>query len=146
MEPELQLKLVALVCLVFLTYKSGPKLLLSIKSRKWPKQTSVVTTSSIDRTGNAYEPKLIYKYAVNAREFINDTYTYLGTSTITKSQSVKIAQQNPVGSVLDIFVNPDNPEQSVVIPGVHWLQYLSLLLTVLFFTSLAFLGPILQFI
>lgn len=127
-------------------YQSGPKLMLSIKSKYWVKQAATVTTSSFDRKGNTYSPKLIYKYSVKNHEYMNDTYTYLGTSTISKSQSIKIAQQHPVGTEISIFVNPDNPEQSVVIPGVHWVQYLSLVLLVVFFVSVAYIVPILNFI
>jgi len=146
MDPELQLKLIMLACLIYLIYQTGPNLILSIQSKNWAKQTATVTTSAFDRQSNIYSPKLIYKYTVKNREYMNDTYTYLGTSTISKLQSIKIAQQHPEGSEINIFVNPDNPEQSVVIPGVHWAQYFSLLLLVLFFVSVAYIVPILNFI
>ncbi len=146
MEPELQLQLIMLGLWLFSLYKSGPKLILSIKSKNWTKRTALVTTSSFDREGHIYSPKIIYKYTFNNCEYMNDTYTYLGTSTISKSQSIKIAQSYPEGSNMDILVNPDNPQQSVVVPGVHWAQYVSLLILTLFCLSVANIAPILNFI
>ncbi|MCH1929913.1 DUF3592 domain-containing protein [Shewanella sp. A25] len=146
MEPELQIKLMMLGLWLYLVYKSGPNLFLSIKSKKWKKSSSIVTTSSFDRTGNSYSPKLIYKYAFNGREFMNDTFTYLGTSSISKSNAIKIAQLYPEGSSMEIWVNPEKPEQSVVIPGVHWMQYVSLLILTLFCLSVAYIVPILNYI
>ena len=145
-DPEIQLKLLMLGCWLYLMYKTLPDFILSLKSKRWTKTNAVVTTSSIDREGNFYRPKLIYKYTVNNKRYINDTYSYLGQASFSKSSAVSIAQSIPEGSSIDIYVNITNPQQAVVVPGVHWLQYASLLILTIFFVAVAYIGPILNFI
>jgi len=145
MDSELKLQLLMLGLWLFMAYRMAKPLLNGIKSTSWKSQSATVTTSAFDRTGNEYTPKIIYKYTINNQEYMNDTYTFMGAGYIGKKKSINIAQQHPEGSLITIFVNPLNPEVSVIVPGVHWLQYASLLLITLFLVSVAYLGPIIEF-
>jgi hypothetical protein len=146
MEPDTQLKLIALGLWALLIYRSAKPYHRSISSNKWPQGKAIVTTSSIDRANNIYSPKIIYEYLVHGVRQLNDTYTYLGASSFTKSRAIGLAQSHPVGSEIVIFICPDDPKESVIVPGVHWLQYVSFLLVTLFCVFLAFIDPIFNFI
>lgn len=146
MDSDIQLKLIVLGLWLYIVYRSAKPFLLGYRSVNWKKITGNVTTSTFDREGSFYSPKIIYKYSVNGKEYMNDIYTYMAVSSLTKKKSIKIVQSYPERSNIIIYIDNDKPENSVIVPGVHWSQYLSFLLVTLFLLSVAYIVPILNFI
>lgn len=146
MDSGLQLKLFMFGLLIYMFYKFYEEVSLSIKSTHWPMIRAQVTSSSIDRNANVYEPKIIYRYQVGGIEYINDTYSYLGTVHITKRKAIDISRSIPEKSELNVYVDPADPNNSTIVPGIHWYQIVSLVLIFGFFVSIAFIGEILNFI
>ena len=146
MEPQLQIRLMMLAIWLFMAYKTAKPYLLSVKSVSWDKVIGTVTTSSFDRDGVIYIPKIIYQYSINGHEYLNDTYTYLGTASLSKANAIKTAQAYPVNSELQLYVDSNNYQNSVIIPGVHWLQYMSFAGLTVFCLTVAYLVQILNFI
>ena len=146
MDTELQLKLLMSGLWLFMAYKSYKPFSLNQKSYGWVKSTGLITTSSIDRMGNTYHPKIIYKYTHQGKGYINYIYTYLGVGHITKSKAIEISEKYPEGSETEIFIDPVDHENSVIVRGIHWYQYFSFALLTLFCVSVAYMGPILNFI
>src|SRR5688572_24059663 len=109
MTPGLQLKLLMLGVVSYVSYFHVKSILLGRKSRDWKRVKAEVTASDIDRDSGTYYPKIIYRYTINGRDYINDTYTFVGTGEMLKRSVVAVALQNPVGKQIDVFVDPDDP-------------------------------------
>lgn len=146
MEPQLTIRLIMLGLWVFIVIKTAKPFIFSRKSMHWPKILAAVKISSFDRQGNIYSPKIIYHYQYEENEYQNDTYSFLGVAGFTKKQAIQISKEHPEGSLIQIYVDPKQSNNSVVIPGVHWLQYVGFILLTAFCLSVAFLIEILNFI
>lgn len=101
--------------------------------------------SSFERSGGLYFPKLIYEYFVDEIRQLNDTYTYMGDVPSSKKGVIGLIKEFPKGSDIKVFVNPDDREESVILPGVHWSQFFSFGVISLFLLAVANLVPILEF-
>lgn len=146
MIQSFELKLLILGAWGFLLFKSAKPYLLGKGSQSWKKIKGVVDLSSIDRAGNDYCPKIIYRYTYNGKEYINDTYTFLGTTSFSKKKAINTAQKYKTGEAITVFINPNNPSISVLVPGVHFFQYLALIGITMLFLGAAFIVEILNFI
>lgn len=146
MNPQLQLQLMMLGFWLFLMYKFYKPFFQSLKSVNWPIVKAIIVTSSFDRNGNSYSPKLIYRYKICNIEYQNDTYTFLGKSPISKSGAIEVSRNCPEGSLVDIHVDPNDPQNSVIVAGVHWSNILSFIALTVFCLCVAFMGQILDFI
>ncbi len=145
MTSALQLKLLMLGILAYVSYFHVKSILLGRKSRDWRRVKAEITASGIDRESGTYYPKIIYRYAINGREYINDTYTFIGTGEMLKRNVISVALQNPVGKQIDVFVDPNDPSRSVIVPGAHISSYLNIVLFVLMLGGIAFLPELLTF-
>ena len=146
MTSALQLKILMLGVLTYVSYFHVKSILLGRKSRDWRRVKAEITASGIDRESGTYYPKIIYRYTVNGRDYINDTYTFIGTGQMLKRSVVAVALQNPVGKQIDVFVDPNDPSRSVIIPGAHASSYFNIVFFVLMFGGIAFLPELLNFI
>lgn len=132
--------------LVVVLFNPIKSILLGLRSKEWRKTKATVATSELDRMGGVYYPKIIYKYTVNGREFINDSYTFSGISTDGKLRALALVRGNPIGKELSIYVDPEDSSRSVVVPGVHWSAYANIFLLVALFAGIAFIVDILNFV
>jgi hypothetical protein len=145
-DPGIRLKLLMLGVLLFVLFKPIKSIVLGLRSKDWRKMRATITTSGLDRESGVYYPKIIYNYTVNGRELTDDNYTFSGAITNSKSRALAIVQENPVGKEISIFVNPEDSSRTVVVPGVHWSAYANVAFFVVFFTGIAFIVDILNFI
>ncbi|TCS36458.1 DUF3592 domain-containing protein [Reinekea marinisedimentorum] len=146
MDSGLQLKLLMLGLWLIMVYRSYGNIVRSLSSKEWPSTTAKVVLSSFDRTQSLYEPKIIYRYSINGMQYDNDTYTHLGAFSTTKKTAIKISKNHPEGSNITIHVNPRAPQQSVIVPGIHWVQVASFVALTLMLLGIAYIGEILNFI
>ena len=120
-------------------------------SINWPKINGVITNSGIDAKygGNGltfYSPVIEYKYSINGEEFKNNKFTYMGTVGLTHKYASKCISKYPVNSCVEIYYHPKDRAESVIIPGVHWFQYVGFAFITIMFLSIAFIVEILNFI
>jgi hypothetical protein len=138
---------------VYRMFRSFPK---SFASRHWVRVAGRVTANEeCERSyvyGMAiYKPIVSYRYNVNGTEYHSKLLTYLGTSGgfggggFGGQASERLRALAPNGTV-DVFVNPQNPAEAVLIPGVHWAQYVLFIGLTAFCMGVAFIVPILNFI
>jgi hypothetical protein len=99
-------------------------------SMSWMPTEAVIQSSSIDWTSSGsvrhYEPKVTYRYTANGVEQVGDNYTYLGTRNLSKEEALALSQQYSAGSKISVLVDPSDVSRSVVVPGVHPVQYRTL--------------------
>jgi hypothetical protein len=113
-------------------------ILLGRRSRHWRRVKAVVASSKLDRDGNDYFPNVIYRYSVNGREHMDGTFSFAMGDASTKAYCVDFVRRHPEGKEILVYVDPSNPELSVIEPGVHWTAYRNVALTVALFTALGF--------
>ncbi|NOY48334.1 MAG: DUF3592 domain-containing protein [Chlorobi bacterium] len=130
---------------------SAKKFIRGKMSTNWPKIIATVKSSCIETKNGGkglafYSPKIEYQYSLNFRNYSNNNFTYMGTSGFTKRYAEKYVKKYTVGSEIEVSYNPKSPEMSVIIPGVHWGQYASMLFLTLMFFSFGYIAEILNFI
>ena len=151
MESGLQLKLLMLaIWLGFIAF-SVKKFIRGRASTNWPNIAASVNSSDIQAksAGNGltfYSPVIEYQFSVNNKIYKSSNFTFMGTSGLTKKCAEKYINMYPSGSEVNIFYNPRKPEVSVIIPGVHWWQYGSMLFLTLMFFGIANIVEILNLI
>ena len=103
------------------------------------------------RGGTVYLPIVSYSYNYDGRQYQSESLTYLGTSggyggAGLEWQVNQRLNAFPPSSTVSVFVNPKVPTEAVLLPGVHWSQYVGLVFVTLLFLGIAFIGEILNFI
>jgi hypothetical protein len=96
------------------------------------KVTSHTSTSSIgsgSRTttssSTSYIPWVLYRYSVGGLELDNHKVQIM-TSYETRSEAMLVTDEYPVGSTVTVHYKPDDPDKSVLVPGIPEDTYLIL--------------------
>ncbi len=112
-------------------YYSFSPVISARKASSWPTTSAVITDSSVEqetfkrkRSGNTnrtidsikYRPTVAFEYVVKGEQYTGTTLSFsmLAYSSAEGAQSVLVDFEP--GSMVDIHYNPDNPQQSVVLP------------------------------
>ena len=72
------------------------------------------------RTETSYTPIIKYQYDVKGKIFVNSRYT-MGMIDGGRKNVKRMVDQYPVGSNVEIFYNPDNPQKSTIIKATSTL-------------------------
>lgn len=148
-DTQLKIRLMMLAFWLFMVGRFFKPFLLAIKSKSWPTTLATVASSSLDGGDANYGhngPKVIYRFNHNGREYVSDNVTYLGIVGTSKLNAVVVVQRCPEGSQVAVRFDPANPDNSVIIPGVHWAHYVSFAVLTAFCLAVAFVIQILNFI
>ena len=74
-----------------------------------------VRTSSSD-TGTEFDPIIRYQYRVQRQQYVNNTWQKIGNSP-TRHQAQEIVNRYPQGKRTTVYYDPENPQNSVLVPG-----------------------------
>lgn len=74
--------------------------------------SKVKSHTSDDST--TYSPYIAYAYEVGGEEYLGDQYTFMGGSSSGYDSKAAIVRNFPKGSTFNVYVNPDNPAESVI--------------------------------
>ncbi len=110
----------------------------SIDSERWPRIDCTILDSGVQQVvGEFQEYRAIirYSYTVNGVAYEGNTVR-LGRSSIWKSAADTLAKRYPKGSVARLSIDPNNPQRSVLVPGVSPSIYLLLVV----FTGFLLIG------
>jgi len=105
-------------------------------SRGWPMAEGEIISMQ-ERTGirkgvDTYSLEATYRYEVNGRKLLGDQITLQGElNPPTQNQNDEQARIFAEGNIVDVYYNPDDPEQAVLIPGFPSAVSTPLLLTAL---------------
>ena len=131
------------------------ELLKSIASRRWQKVPGQVLSCEVELRStnrkNLYVPHVSYSYNLNGKQYQSQSFTFLGTSGGAGGsgfawQVEERVEPFPPGSTVTVYVNPNDPSDAVLIPGVHWSQYAGLIFISLLCLGIGFIVEILNFI
>jgi hypothetical protein len=121
----------AAVGLAFLMLWYLPTLSRSLASSGWTETPCTVISSRVkshrSKDGTTYSVDVFYRYQVNGKEFKSNTYRMFGGSSSGYKPKAKIVAEHPAGAKKVCYVNPKNPAEAVLKPGLSWEVLLGLL-------------------
>ena len=120
-------------------------------AERWPSVCGSVLVSKVAITskyggGKSYNAEIEYAFTLDGECYKGTNYSYVGAVRTSKSRAEKQASRYAKGSKLRVYYNPNEPEKSVVVPGVHWEQsalvvaFLLILLAIGFMPELGCFG------
>lgn len=100
---------------------------LSQASLDWPSVEGLITrselkvwssSSSTRKGANKHDVRVTYEYVVAGRSYSNDVVRF-DQNNGSRSEKQKMVSSHPVGKLVDVFYNPDDPDQSVLQKGSY---------------------------
>ncbi len=109
-------------------------------SKSWPSTNGTIVSSRVKtvttrststsktpgKKRTRYFPEIHYKYQVDGKEFTGNRFAF-GFSNRTKETSKNIVARYPAGAKVPVHYDPDDPEESVLEPGVYTLNWFGIL-------------------
>ncbi|MGI5868501.1 MAG: DUF3592 domain-containing protein [Kiritimatiellia bacterium] len=87
-------------------------------SSAWVETPAVVTASAVrssrSNDSTTYRPYIAYAYTVDGTTYENDDYDFWGVSSGGYDSKAEIVRAHPVGREISVYVNPENPGESVI--------------------------------
>lgn len=98
-------------------------------SRRWPSVKGVVLSSKILKEqsnpsssslgrritdGYQYKPEVAFEYTVFGVKYISNKVSFADYSTNTTGHATQVIERYPEGAAVDVYYNPDNPEDAVL--------------------------------
>lgn len=98
-------------------------------SRRWPSVKGVVVSSKIlkERSsgsnsspghrvteGNQYKPEVTFEYSVFGVKYVSNKVSFADYSTNATAHATRVTERYPEGKAVDVYYNPDNPEDAVL--------------------------------
>jgi hypothetical protein len=118
------------------------------KANSFPKTPGTIThskvTSSHSDDGTTYGVEVKYSYNVNGQKHFGDTYRY-GEMSSSGGRAHRIIKTLQVGKEVDVYYDPDDPNESLLVPGIDSMQlFMALFLTPFNIIMLAVWGAFCQ--
>ena len=99
-------------------------------SRNWPRVTGYLQSKTIEvkeHDGLSYHPKVNYKYDINGMTYYSTNIGYLGMHSLSEENAEELLGHLQVNKNLDVFYNPKDPEDAVLVTGLIRGHYMSLI-------------------
>ncbi len=116
-----------------LIFYHGQEISNAFARHKWPTATATVMGTKVvgERASN---PEIYCQYQVEGKEYV--LVTNLETPGFGRKRSRRetaeiINSEYPVGSVVRVFYNPNDPQKSFIRTGPYWSDYMKLALGIL---------------
>ncbi len=93
-------------------------------AQTWNAIRAVVVSSKVKShrsdDSTTYSPYIAYRYVVDGTEYFGDQYTFTGGSSSGYAAKAEIVRRYPRSTEFTVFVNPDNPAESVILREPSW--------------------------
>lgn len=110
------------VVAVWLTLSLGSDFYLCLTSLRWPTASVTITSSDVSTgvssMGRWWQPELTYEYRVGSQSYRSSSIRYLMPAFYHAEGARQIQASYPKGAQLQAAINPRNPSQSVLEPGI----------------------------
>lgn len=129
-----------------LTYWGWNILQTARASEAWPAVDGIITASDVSHStdaegGETYSPEITYRYQVDTVSYENGTIKFGENAYSSRREAEQIAAGYPVGRDVTVYYNPDQPDRSVLEPGVSGGSYIVLGIGVLFLVITLIIAP-----
>ncbi len=114
---------------IIVTAYGANRVWLGYQSRNWPQTPETIRSIEVEesykteksgsgsRRYKVYEAQLTYDYLVAGRAYTGDRISFGHGPTRQKTPVQSFVDGLPVGSGVTVYYQPDNPDQSVLLPG-----------------------------
>jgi len=99
-------------------------------TRKWNTVPGEVLASrmiEVAGTTGVYSVEIRYRYQVNGSPYTGDRITLDDTSTTNLGEMYHLAEKYPVGSTVQVFIDPNQVDSALLVPGpgrFTWIWFL----------------------
>jgi hypothetical protein len=116
-------------------------------SATWPAADGLIVGSEVDHStdaegGDSYSPEVDYTYQVSGQAYQNSRIKFGENSYNSRRQAEEIVARYPSGQGVTVYYAPEEPENSVLEPGVSSGSYIVLGIGVCFASIALLLVPI----
>jgi hypothetical protein len=97
----------------------------AVKSNSWPTATGIILSSQVIKPSGKstkYIADIKYSYKSNNKEYHSNKFNASNARGIS-GWARNVVKQYPINSSAKIYYNPDNPEDSVIEPGLQYENY-----------------------
>ncbi len=121
LRTQLRLFIVGGICCLIL---SGYFYIQESATLSWPSTQGIVTESFVkllhsSRGRNSIRPTVVYAYVVNERQYVSSNRGY-GIVAGPQYWAGEIVAKYPVGGVVTVYYDPNNPSDAVLEVGRGW--------------------------
>ncbi len=117
-------------------YRAGVQLKRSLAARNWPVVAGTVVQSDLkvrrSQEGVSFAPHVVYRYAFGRHEYTARRIWLSGQVAGPRSWAERVVQRYPRGQRVRVYVNPQDPAESVLEPGFRFVHVLLFLLGAVF--------------
>ncbi|MCJ7567077.1 MAG: DUF3592 domain-containing protein [Anaerolineales bacterium] len=128
--------IIAIVISSVLLIKFGLDIMRGLNSRNWPTTEGKITHSgveaqqSMDDEGDiktTYGASIQYQYNISGQEIEGARRSFTEVRTNSSRRAEQIMARYPQGSSVTVYYHPDNPNLSILEPGVGWFSYIGMI-------------------
>lgn len=87
-------------------------------AQNWISVPAIVVSSKVksstDDDGTTYSVYIAYQFEIEGKEYYGDRYNLMSVSSSGYQSKADIVSQYPEGREFNVYVDPDNPEESVI--------------------------------
>ncbi len=117
----------------------GSAIVRQVQASGFPTVAADILESRIEQTGSgkkgaSYKPVIRYRYTHAGQTHESDQWRYLSVPTNMKRDSTRVVARFPLGSRATAYVNPRDPTDAVLAPGIQGLDAFMILFMVPFNT------------
>ena len=101
----------------------------------WYSCTGTVVRTEVEKIGKRhswYRPSVSYDYIVDGHQYTGHKYRW-GGFVLSKEVVNEIIAEYPVGGIVNVYYSPNSPQQSVLVPGRSWGNYVFFVLGLMVF-------------
>lgn len=101
--------------------------IVSRDSLEWPSVTGLVTHSNLDlsrtkvgaqRHKTRHRVEVTYEYVVDGNRYENDVIRF-NQQNLSRSEKERLVSDHPVGRQVEVFYDPSDPDESVLVRGSY---------------------------
>jgi len=107
----------------WMLFKGMKNCLKAHHSKTWDVVSCRIDQSSIDEKKNSdgdsmFEAKIGYQYMYGSQQYSGDKIYFGYTSSSEQEDSSQLIAAFPEGKEVKVYINPKNPKEAVLIPGI----------------------------
>ncbi len=89
----------------------------AFQSREWPSAMGKVLVSELEYNDEVHDPCVRYEYIVEGVKYLGDRIMFMESRTNIEGPGKRLVARFPVGEPVDVYYEPGNPNNAVLIPG-----------------------------
>ncbi len=101
-----------------------PTIQKAYESVHWPSVQGAIIVSHFssdsDSDGTTYKADIGYDYSINGQNLSGSTVSFGAPNSSNASEIRAIVNHYPLGALVPVYYNPDDPSISVLEPGINW--------------------------